>query len=173
MATVTNVLKNSPGKKKISATKTSVSLAKALPASKSSSKQKKPKALTRAQYLKKLYPAKLSNEDKLNQVLQYAEVEIFDVVRKRLVEAFNGNEFEFESLIKWFLSPAGKRYLDENYLLSIGVVESILEHSKSQFETDSMNEDYASLPQTACYVFDDSYPLFPDDWCEPSPESLK
>jgi hypothetical protein len=173
MATVMKASKNLPVKKKVSATKKSVSSDKASKTSKLLSKQKKPKALTRAQYLKKLYPVNLSTEDKLNQVLQYAEVEIFDVVRRRLVEVFNSNEFEFESLIKWLLSSVGKKYLDENHLLSIAVVESILQHSKGQYETDAMNEDYASLPQTACYVFDESYALFPEGWCEPNAESLK
>ena len=173
MATAKKVLKSVSAKKKVLTTKKSASSDKSSKAIKSAPKQKSTKALTREQFLKKLYPAKLSNEDKLNQVLQYAEVEMFDIVRKRVVEVFNSSEYEFESLIKWLLSSAGKKYRDENYLLSIAVIESILARSKEQYETDAMNEDFASLTQTACYVFDDSYPLFPDDWCEPSPESLK
>ncbi len=173
MAKETKVSKNVPVKKKVSAPKKPSSSDKSPKAIKSAPKQKRPKALTRAQYLKKLYPINLSNEDKLNQVLQYAEVEIFDLVRKRVVEVFNSSEYELESMIKWLLSSAGKKYRDESYLHSIAVVETILARSREQFETDSMNEDYASLPQTACYVFDESYPLFSEDWCEPHPESLK
>ncbi len=173
MAKATKATKNVPVKKKVSAPKKSASSDKSPKAIKLAPKQKRPKALTRAQYLKKLYPINLSNEDKLNQVLQYAEVEIFDLVRKRVVEVFNSSEYELESMIKWLLSSAGKKYRDESYLHSIAVVETILARSREQFETDSMNEDYASLPQTACYVFDESYPLFSEDWREPNPESLK
>jgi hypothetical protein len=173
MAKETKVSKNVPVKKKVSAPKKSASSDKSPKAIKLAPKQKRPKALTREQYLKKLYPINLSNEDKLNQVLQYAEVEIFDLVRKRVVEVFNSSEYELESLIRWLLSSTGKKYLNENYLHSLAIVESILDSSRAQFETDSMNEDYASLPQTACYVFDESYPLFSEDWCEPHPESLK
>jgi hypothetical protein len=135
-------------------------------------KPAKTKELSRAEHLKLLYPSNLYKADKLKSVLQFTETEIFDLVRMKLVEAFTTYEYEFESLIEWLDSREGDKFFEESYLSSGIIVKEILEQAKSQFQTDSWNEDHATLVKTAGYVFDEGYSLRPDDWYEPSAHTL-
>lgn len=135
-------------------------------------KSTKTKQLSKEEYLKLLYPYTLNKAEKLQKVLQFSEVEIFDLVRNKLMEAFTSYEYEFDSLIEWLDSGEGKKFFDENYLSSGIIVNEILEHAKHQFQTDSWNEDHASLVKTARYVFDEGYSLHPDDWYELRPLHL-
>ena len=135
-------------------------------------KSTKTKKLSREEYLKLLYPYTLNKAEKLQKVLQFSEVEIFDLVRKKLMEAFTTYEYEFDSFIEWLDSGEGKKFLDENYLSSGIIVNEILEHAKHQFQTDSWNEDHATLVKTAGYVFDEGYSLHPHDWYDLRPFEL-
>ena len=131
-----------------------------------SKKSTKKKELTRAEYLKLVYPHTLTNQEKLEKVLQSIEFEVYDLVRKKLLEAFTTHDYEFESLIEWLTSGSGKEFLEENDLFSGMVVDQVLEHAKGQFETDSWNEDSSSLTKTAGYVFEVDYSIIPDEWSE-------
>jgi hypothetical protein len=135
-------------------------------------KPAKTKELSREECLKLLYPYTRNTAEKLQKVLQFTEVEIYDLVRKKLVEAFSIHEHEFDSLIEWLDSGEGDKFFDENYLSSGIIANDILGRSKDQFQTDSWNEDHATLVKTARYVFDEGYSLHPDDWYEPSPFKL-
>jgi len=136
----------------------------AKPAVKKSIKKIKP--LTRQEYLQKLYPANLSKAEKLEKVLQFAEVEIYDLIRNKLRDAFSTDPYEFDSLVEWMDSGFGKDFFDKSYLSSASIVEDILGRAIGQFEVDSWNEDHASLVKTASYVFDTDYSLFDDDHYE-------
>lgn len=118
------------------------------------------KGLEKKDQLQKLYPAKLSKEEKLRKVMQYAEAEIFDIVRKRVSEAFNTYDYEFDSIIEWLDSWQGNEFEEASDFFSTAILFDILSTAKHQAETDSWNEPHASLTKTARYVFDESYPLF-------------
>jgi hypothetical protein len=116
---------------------------------KSTKKAISKRALPRKDFLEVLYPSNQTKAEKLNKVLLFTETEIYDLVRRKIVEAFTMHEYGFDSFIEWLASREGDKFFNENESFSSKIVEDILDRAKMQFEDDKRNENFASLTKTA------------------------
>ncbi len=110
------------------------------------------------------FDAKLSLEDKVDQVLSGLEYSFSVLLQERITEVFNPNDAVFKDFCKWIFSPEGSNYLSDSNLSSAYLLKELLTTCLSQFDDDLRNGSYSSISDTASYYFDPSHEIIDYKW---------